>query len=650
MSTEGVAIIGMSCLFPGARPRRVLAQHPRQVDTITDPPPEAWDRPSTTTPSFADTDRIYCKRGGYLGDLARFDPLAARHPAGLGRRRARPVAGAAAGHDALADAGCLASCPRRSAASTGGDPRQGHLPQRRQRDRRPAGLVVEQTLELLRSLHPEHQRGRARGGLRRAEGRAAADSVPRPSPGLIPNVIVGRIANRLDLMGPTYTVDAACASSLVAVQLAMRDLLDGDCDLVDRRRLAGVDAGADAERLLPARRAARDASRSGRSTRTPTARCSARASAWSCSSGSPTRSATATGSTRCIRGVGVASDGRASSVMAPRVEGEELALRRAYEAAGVDPAHRRADRGARHRHAGRRRRRGAGADARSSASASGELPARRARHGQVDDQPHDPGGRASPGSSRPRWRCTTGCCRRRSTCDEPNPKLELETTPFYINTETRPWIHAPRRPRRAGVNAFGFGGINAHAVLEEWDPEQDAEHAPPWDSEVVILEAATPAELQERAQALLARARGRRTGQALADLAHTLGLQVGAISEPRRLAIVAGTLEELQAKLTQAAEQLTRPRLQAHQDDLGDLLRGRSRWGPGRRSRSCFPARARSTRGCSPSCACTSPRSAPPSTASTGSMPSTRAGTCSATGSSRGRRSPSRSGLAERPA
>ena len=54
---------------------------------------------------------------------------------------------------------------------------------------------------------------------------------PETVPGLIPNIIVGRIANRLDLMGPAYTVDAACASSLVAVQLAVRDLLTGDCDL-----------------------------------------------------------------------------------------------------------------------------------------------------------------------------------------------------------------------------------------------------------------------------------------------------------------------------------------------------------------------------------------------------------------------------------
>ena len=63
-------------------------------------------------------------------------------------------------------------------------------------------------------------------------------------PGLIPNIIVGRIANRLDLMGPTYTVDAACASSLIAVQQAMRDLLDRRVRPGAGRRLAGVDAGA----------------------------------------------------------------------------------------------------------------------------------------------------------------------------------------------------------------------------------------------------------------------------------------------------------------------------------------------------------------------------------------------------------------------
>jgi acyl transferase domain-containing protein len=53
-------------------------------------------------------------------------------------------------------------------------------------------------------------------------------------------------------------------------------------------------------------------------------------------------------------------------------------------------------------------------------------------------------------------------------CEEPDPGFELEKTAFFISREPRPWIHGLKdTPRRAGVNAFGFGGINAHVILEE---------------------------------------------------------------------------------------------------------------------------------------------------------------------------------------
>ncbi|MCB0228298.1 MAG: 6-deoxyerythronolide-B synthase, partial [Anaerolineae bacterium] len=91
-------------------------------------------------------------------------------------------------------------------------------------------LVVDQTLQVLQSLHPEYGDD---------EMRLVRDELKRKlppfdaatAPGLVPNIAAGRIANRLDLMGPSYTVDAACASSLIAVEIALRDLLTGRYDL-----------------------------------------------------------------------------------------------------------------------------------------------------------------------------------------------------------------------------------------------------------------------------------------------------------------------------------------------------------------------------------------------------------------------------------
>jgi acyl transferase domain-containing protein/phosphopantetheinyl transferase (holo-ACP synthase) len=143
-------------------------------------------------------------------------------------------------------------------------------------------------------------------------------------------------------------------------------------------------------------------------------------------------------------------------------------------------------------------------------------------------------------------------------CDEPNPKLELERTPFYVNTETRPWIHAGREPRRAGVNAFGFGGINAHAVLEEFDGMPAADHRPPWESELCILESDSQDGLAAEAERL-ASALGGAARFSLTDLAFTLSGALGRVERPLRLAVVASSHDDLRQKLEQAIEKLRAP-------------------------------------------------------------------------------------------
>ncbi len=132
---QGVAIIGMACLFPGARDvdaywRNILAG----FDATSDPPPEAWDPDVYYDPDFADVDRTYCKRGGYLGALAKFDPLAhGIPPVAVGGEPDQWLALQVA-TDALADAG-EAELPDGGPRAHRRDLRQGHLPQRRQRDR-----------------------------------------------------------------------------------------------------------------------------------------------------------------------------------------------------------------------------------------------------------------------------------------------------------------------------------------------------------------------------------------------------------------------------------------------------------------------------------------------------------------------------------
>ena len=179
-------------------------------------------------------------------------------------------------------------------------------------------------------------------------------------PGLLGNVIAGRIANRFDLGGTNCALDAACASSLAALSMAIGELRSGHADTV---LTGGVDALNDVLMFL----------------------CFSQTPALSLTGDCRPFSDQADGTMlgegvamlalrrledaerdghriyAVLRGLGSSSDGRAKSVYAPRPEGQALALRRAYEDAGYAPDDRRAGRGARHRHGGRRRRRVRGA-------------------------------------------------------------------------------------------------------------------------------------------------------------------------------------------------------------------------------------------------------------------------------------------------
>src|SRR5262249_20304874 len=57
-------------------------------------------------------------------------------------------------------------------------------------------------------------------------------------------------------------------------------------------------------------------------------------------------------------------------------------------------------------------------------------------------------------------------------CQTPSPDVDFDHCPLYVNRELRPWSATSEGVRRAGVSAFGFGGTNFHAVMEEYVPHR----------------------------------------------------------------------------------------------------------------------------------------------------------------------------------
>src|SRR5690606_29241624 len=175
-------------------------------------------------------DRAYTGKGGYLRDLARF------HPARYGIMP-NSIEGAEPDHflafrcavEALADAGYpdIPVGEERTGVILG----RGIFINRGLVTMIAQGYMVDQMVEVLRQIEPQRSEGDfalIRASLKKNLPPFNAETVP----GLTHNVLAARIANRLNFQGPTYTVDAACASTLLAVEHGLRELRSGRCDAI----------------------------------------------------------------------------------------------------------------------------------------------------------------------------------------------------------------------------------------------------------------------------------------------------------------------------------------------------------------------------------------------------------------------------------
>ncbi|MEV6872376.1 SDR family NAD(P)-dependent oxidoreductase [Amycolatopsis sp. NPDC051128] len=520
-----IAIVGMACMFPQAPDLATFwANVLAGADAVTEVPPQRWD-----TELYYDADgqgeRTPSRWGGFLPEIG-FDPL--RYgipPSSLASIEPVQLLALEAARRALADAGYADRAFDRARTSVvfGAE----------------AGSDLSNAMTL-RTVLPSYL-GELPPALDERLPRITDDSFP----GVLANVIAGRIANRLDLGGANYTVDAACASSLTAVDVACKELTAGTSDLV----LCG---GADLHNgindyLLFA--SAHALSPTGRSATFDSAADGiALGEGVGCVALKRLADAERDGDRvyAVIKGVGAASDGRALGLTAPRPEGQHTALTRAYRNAGVSPAR----------------------VGLVEAHGTGTVVGDRTELGTLTKVFTEAG--AAPGgctigsvkSQIGHTKCAAGLAGLIKTAlalhtgvkpptlhlSSPNPAWDPGTSPFVFQSAAQPWA-APPAERFAGVSAFGFGGTNFHVVLGAHDSVPPAQAADEWPAELFLF--ATDAAARD----LLALAEDVPAGHRpwrLRDLA--LSASRRAEGRPVRLAVVASTVDELTGLLRRALD------------------------------------------------------------------------------------------------
>jgi len=285
-------------------------------------------------------------------------------------------------------------------------------------------------------------------------------------PGELANVIAGRVANLFNFLGPNFVTDAACASSLAALQAAVDGLRFGQFDAV---LTGGVDRNMGPESFVKF-------SKIGALSPDGSRPYAQGANGFVMGEGAAVFllkrlvDAERDGDKiyAVIRGIGASSDGKGKGITAPNPLGQQRAIERAWKNAGVSPA----TVGLIEGHGTST----AVGDVVEVATLNTVFGATDLRVGSV--------ALGSVKSNIGHLKSAAGAAGLLKTVlalharelppsvnfEKPNPNIDFAHSPFYVNTQIRPWEVRPGEVRRAGVSAFGFGGTNFHVVLEEYRP------------------------------------------------------------------------------------------------------------------------------------------------------------------------------------
>ena len=336
LQTTPIAVIGLSSFFADAKNVEEFWTNILQGrDSITDVPENRWAIEDYYDEDLFAPDKTYCKRGGFLPEID-FNPLEFGLPPNiLEVTDASQLLGLVAARDAFEDAGYGKGSEKFTAELKA---RTGVL----------LGVGGGQKLItplIARLQYPIWEKALRASGV-------AEEDIPRivekmkkayvswnenAFPGLLGNVISGRITNRFDLGGINSVVDAACAASLSAIKMALSELVEGRCDMM---LTGGVDTDNSPFMYMSF-------------SKTPAFSKSGNISPFSDQADGMLigegigmlvlkrlEDAERDGDHiyAVIKGVGSSSDGRFKSVYAPRPSGQALAMNRAYEDAGYAPS------------------------------------------------------------------------------------------------------------------------------------------------------------------------------------------------------------------------------------------------------------------------------------------------------------------------
>ncbi|MDD1824804.1 phosphopantetheine-binding protein [Photobacterium sp. ZSDE20] len=457
-----IAIVGMASMFANSRYlNKFWDLISEKIDAITEVPDTHW-RPEDYYDSDRTTpDKSYCKRGGFIPEVD-FNPMEFGLPPNiLELTDTSQLLSLIVAKEVLEDA---------------------KLPEGYDRDKIGITLGVGGGQKIAQSLnarlqYPVLKKVFKSSGINDEDSEMLIKKFQdqyihweeNSFPGSLGNVISGRIANRFDLGGINCVVDAACAGSLAAMRMALSELVEGRSEMMITggvctdnsptmyMSFSKTPAFTTNETIQPfdidskgmmigegigmvALKRLEDAERDGDRIYS------------------------------VIKGVGSSSDGKFKSIYAPRPEGQAKALKRAYDDAGFAP-----------HTLGLLEAHGTGTAAGDVAEFGGlnsvfsenNEEKQHIALGSVKSQiGHTKSTAGTAGLIKAALALHHKVLPPTINVSSPNPKLDIENSPFYLNTQTRPWMQrVDGTPRRAGISSFGFGGTNFHVVLEEYTPE-----------------------------------------------------------------------------------------------------------------------------------------------------------------------------------